>query len=60
MIEIIVTPTGDNAEADDPAAAVVAARQLLRDARENGAGDPRASFIVDGECVRANLKPSEV
>lgn len=60
MIEVIVTPTGDNAEVDDAESAIVAARTLMKDARDHGAGDPRASFFVDGVAVRVNVKRSEV
>ena len=60
MIEVIVTPTNDIAEADEPAEALLAARTLLSEARQSGAGDPRATFLVDGVCVRANVKRSEV
>ena len=60
MIEVRVTPSGDSATADTPEDALYAARVLLREAREHGAGDPRATFLVDGVAVRTNVKRSEV
>lgn len=55
MIEVRITPTGDWAEADDPEAAVVAARTLLREAAASGCGRPTASFYVAGKLVRGDL-----
>lgn len=45
-LRIVCTPSGDRAYASDPAGAIVAARQLLREARAAGAGDPRVSITV--------------
>jgi hypothetical protein len=60
MIEVIVQPTGDNAEAETPEEAYLAARTLMQKAREHGAGEPTATFLVDGRCVRANVKRAEL
>lgn len=60
MIEVVVTPTNDSAECETTDAARLAAYTLMREAREQGAGDPRATFLVDDVLVRANVKRSEV
>lgn len=60
MIEVIVQPTGDRAEAETHDDAYAAARTLLREARDNGAGNPTATFLVDGRCVRADVTRAEL
>jgi hypothetical protein len=55
VIEVLVTPTGDRAEAPDPESAIAAARQLLHDARDHGCGTPAASFYVEGRLVRSDV-----
>lgn len=55
MIEIRLT-NGDWAEAEDPEAAVVAARCLLREASDTYYSRPEASFYVDGKLVRAGVR----
>lgn len=60
MIEVHVQPTGDWAEAEDPEAAKTCARELLKDAREQGCGHPTASFIVDGKLVRSGVTRAEL
>jgi hypothetical protein len=59
MIEIRIHPTGDSAEADTPAEARVAARQLMREARDQGCR-PTATFIVDGVLVREGVKRGQL
>ena len=54
MIIVVVTPTGDRAEADDPESALTAARQLKRDAADLCGCASRfvvASFYVDEKLV---------
>lgn len=60
MIEVVTFNTDgrtrrDCAEAESPAAAVVAAKTLLRDAREAGHYRVTASFYVDGRLVRSDV-----
>lgn len=56
MIEVRIEPTGDSAEAEDAESAVLAARTLLREAKDfSGAGNPTASFYVDGILVSGPL-----
>jgi hypothetical protein len=50
----------DRADAETPAAAVIAARSLLTDAYEAGLGSPRASFYVDGKLVRYDVTLNEL
>jgi hypothetical protein len=52
VITIVVQPTGDRAEATTPTGALLAARTLMREARDHGAGAPTAAFYVDGSLVR--------
>lgn len=60
MIEVTVQPTGDRAEAETPEAARVAARTLMREAREQGCSRPTAVFVVDGELVREGVTRAEL
>jgi hypothetical protein len=60
MIEVTVQPTGDRAEADDWPAARVAARTLMREARQQGCSRPTASYVQDGTLVREGVSRSEV
>lgn len=61
MIEVLIFPTGDRAEADSPEAARLAARTLLREAFDfHGCGDPRATFLVAGRAVASDLKLRDV
>jgi hypothetical protein len=60
MITVTVSPSGDWAEAETPEDAITCARTLLREAREAGAGDPRASFEVARATVRSGLKPADL
>lgn len=55
MIEVTVQPTGDRAEAEDWPSARVAARTLMREAREEGCHRPTATFVVDGELHRGEV-----
>jgi hypothetical protein len=48
LIEIIIQPTGDRAEADDWASARAAARTMMREARQELGCRPTASYVVDG------------
>lgn len=54
MIEVIVHPTGDRAEAETPEAAVYAAITLIDEARAAQYVPVKftASFWVDGQVVR--------
>jgi hypothetical protein len=60
VIEIIVQPTGDRAEADGWPSAQAAARQLMREARAQGCSRPTASYVLDGALVRESVSRSEV
>jgi hypothetical protein len=60
MIEIRISPTGDRATAETPEAARLAARTLLREARDQGCGRPTAAFTVDGVYVADGLTRQEV
>jgi hypothetical protein len=59
MIEVTVQPTGDRAEAEDWLAARAAARQLMKEAREQGCR-PTAAFVVDGVLARENVQRAEL
>lgn len=60
MIEVLVIPTGDTAEAESPDAALVAAVTLLTEAKEHGCGTPRAAFYVQGKLVRCDVSISDL
>lgn len=54
MIEVLIHPSGDRAEADTPEAALLAAQTMTRDA-DNAYGSLRrmtVMFLVDGVLVR--------
>lgn len=57
---VVVHPTGDWAEAETPEAARDTGRQLVRDARDHGAGVPTASFYARGQLVRADVGSAEL
>lgn len=57
VLRVVASPTGDNADAETPRAALLAARTLLREASvERGARNPTAMFLVHGETVRADVR----
>lgn len=58
MIDILISPTGDRAEADDPASALLAARTMIEDAKIGVQGESRkfsATFLVGGTAIRCNV-----
>lgn len=58
MIEILIQPSGNRAEAETPEAAIVAARTLIADAAHvwAGLGRQTASFYVDGRAVAVDVE----
>lgn len=58
MFEVVTFLNGkplDHAEADSAEASIVAARTLLQDARDHGAGHPTVSLYSDGFLYREGL-----
>jgi hypothetical protein len=52
LIEVVCAETGDRAEAEDERGAMLAARTLRNEARDNGCGvRPTLIFLVDGRTV---------
>jgi hypothetical protein len=56
VIEIIISPSGDRAEAETPEAAIAAARQMIRE-QLDWYPHSRASFFVDGMLSVYNVNP---
>jgi hypothetical protein len=56
VIEIIIHPSGDRAEAETPEAAIAAARQMIRE-QLDWYPHSRASFFVDGMLSVHNVNP---
>lgn len=58
MIEVVIFPTNDRAEAESPEGALLAARTMIRDALGRGCNCGMslsaftATFLVDGRRVR--------
>lgn len=61
MIEVLVIPTGDSAEADTPEDALFAAQTLLCEARdEHHCRSARAAFYVGGTLIRSDVSLTDL
>lgn len=63
MIEVLILPTRDRAEADSPEGAVCAARTMIADAIAAHCVQgyrPTATFLVAGRAVASNLTQADL